>query len=82
VTFIAAVIRSSLLGKLSPYLTAHSTSLKQVFSQLSNITILSSADRYRFCKAFTKKQKQIPAAFDTVDDVNASLNRSRSTLIS
>jgi transposase len=82
VTFIAAVIRSSLLGKLSPYLSAHSTSLKKVCSHLSNITILSSAGGYRFCKALTKKQKQILAAFDAVDDISASLNRSLSTLIS
>jgi hypothetical protein len=58
------------------------SSLKKVLSQLSNITILSSSGRYRFAKALTKKQKQILSAFDAVDDINASLNISPSTLIS
>ena len=34
VTFIACVIRSYLLNKLTNYLTDHSTSMKEVFSQL------------------------------------------------
>jgi hypothetical protein len=55
--------------------------LKKVLSQLSNITILSSGGRYRFAKALTKNQKQILSAFDAVDDINASLNISPSTLI-
>ena len=47
VIFIACVIRSYLLNKLSQYLTDNSTSMKKVFSQLSNVTILSGHDGYR-----------------------------------
>ncbi len=68
VTFVACVIRSYLLGKLNQYLTDNSTSMKKVFSQLSNITIVSGAKGFRFTKALSKKQKQIlkPFAADTV----------------
>ncbi|MBS4021775.1 MAG: hypothetical protein KGZ79_05075, partial [Dethiobacter sp.] len=69
VTFIACVIRSYLLNRLSNYLTDNSTSMKKVFSQLSNITILSSQGGYRFTKALTKKQKQILSAFNAVSDI-------------
>jgi hypothetical protein len=73
VTFIACVIRSYLLSKLEQYLTDNSTSLKKAFSQLSNITILLGQDGYRFTKALSKKQKQILAAFDAIDDIVCSL---------
>jgi hypothetical protein len=73
VTFIACVIRSHLLNKLERYLTDNSTSLKKAFSQLSNITILSGREGYRFAKALSKKQKQILAAFDAADDIVGSL---------
>ena len=63
VTFIACIIRSYLLEKLNQYLTDNSTSLKKAFSQLSNITITSSANRFRFAKPLTKKQKQILKSF-------------------
>jgi hypothetical protein len=43
--------------------------MKKVFSQLSNITILSSQGGYRFIKALTKKQKQILSAFNAVSDI-------------
>ncbi len=67
VTFVACVIRSYLLGKLSQYLMDNSTSLKKVLSQLSNITIVSGAKGLRFTKALSKKHKQIlkPFAADT-----------------
>ena len=67
VTFIACVIRTYLLCKLKNYLADNSTSLKKVFSQLSNITIISGSNGFRFTKALTKKQKQIlkPFAADT-----------------
>ena len=73
VTFIACVIRSYLLTRLSQYLTNNSTSLKKAFNQLSNITILSGQDGYRFTKALSKKQKQILSAFDAADDIVQSL---------
>jgi transposase len=73
VTFIACVIRSYLLNRLSKYLTDNSTSMKKVFSQLSNITILSNHDGYRFTKALTKKQKQILLAFNAVGDIMDSI---------
>lgn len=73
VIFIACVIRSYLLNRLGQYLTDNSASLKKVFSQLSNITILSGQEGYRFTKALSKKQKQILAAFGAVDDIVSSL---------
>jgi transposase len=48
VTFIACVIRSHMLNKLSQYLTNNSTSLKKVLNQLSNVTILSNSNGMRF----------------------------------
>jgi transposase len=69
VTFIACVIRSYLLNKLAQYLTDNSTSLKKALNQLSNITIITSGDGFRFAKALTKKQKQILAAFDAEVDI-------------
>ena len=48
VIFIACVMRSYLLNKLSNYLTDSSTSMKKVFSQLSNINILLGNDGYRY----------------------------------
>lgn len=73
VTFIACVIRAYMLNKLAKYLTENSTSMKKVFSQLSNITILSNHNGYRFTKALTKKQKQILLAFNAVDDIVSTL---------
>jgi transposase len=75
VTFIACVIRSYLLNRLSKYLTDHSTSMKKVFSQLANITVLSSNGTYRFTKALTKNQKEILSAFDAVADISESIKQ-------
>jgi len=73
VTFIACAIRAYLLSQLAQYLVDNSTSLKKVLNQLSNITIISSHDGYRFTKALTKNQKQILSAFGATDDILASL---------
>ena len=73
VTFIACAIRSYMLQKLTPFLTDSSTSLKKVFSQLSNITIISSSKGFRFTKALTKKQKQILKSFEADKAIMASL---------
>jgi len=73
VTFIACIIRSYLLNKLSQYLTDNSTSLKKAFSQLSNITIISSSNGFRFTKALTKKQKQVLKPFAADASILASL---------
>ena len=69
VTFIASVIRSYMLNKLAKYLTDNSTSMKKVFSLLSDIMIISGQKGYRFTKALSKKQKQILAAFDSEIDI-------------
>ena len=73
VTFIACVIRTYLLGKLRQYLTDNSTSLKKVFSQLSNIAIVSGAKGLRFTKALSKKQKDILKPFAADKAILASL---------
>lgn len=80
VTFIACIIRSYILGKLNDYLTSNSTSLKKVFNQLSNISIISSNNKYRLAKALTKKQKQILTVFMANDSLLSSIKESASTL--
>jgi transposase len=80
VTFIACLIRAHLLRTLSRYLIDNSTSLKKIFNQLSNITILAGQDGYRFTKALTKKHKQILSAFNAVDDIIKSIKGNTSTL--
>jgi len=72
-TFIACALRAYLLGRLTKYLTDNSTSMKKVFSQLSNITIISGQEGFRFTKALTKKQKQILAALDSDIDIITEL---------
>ena len=64
VVFIACVIRSYILQKLSQHLKDNSTSLKKVFSQLSNITIISAQNGLRFTNALTKKHKLILKPFN------------------
>jgi hypothetical protein len=80
VTFIACVIRVYMLNRLSKYLTDKSTSMKKVFSQLSNITLISSHDKYRFTKALSKKQKEMLEKFDASDDIIKSINENTSKL--
>ena len=74
VTFIACVIRSYMLNKLSKYLLHNSTSLKKVFNQLSNIIIVSSSNGFRFTKALSKKQKDIIKCFEDVEGIFRDLN--------
>jgi transposase len=59
VTFIALALRTYMLSKLKAYLSDNSTSMKKVFNQLDNITILLSDNESRLTKALTKKQKSI-----------------------
>lgn len=73
VTFIACIIRSYLLQKLSQYLSDNSTSLKKTLSQLSNISIVSSSGGLRFTKALTKKHKQILKPFNAQTEILKSL---------
>lgn len=67
VTFVACAIRSYILNKLSKLIADDSTSLKKIFNQLSNITIISNGQFCRFSKALTKKQKQILSFFGSPD---------------
>lgn len=69
VTFIALAIRTFMLGKLKQYLSDNSTSLKKVFNQLENITIITTSTKGRFTKALTKKQKDILLAFGVKTDI-------------
>lgn len=80
VTFVACLIRSMMLHRLANYLNENATSMKKAFAQLSNISIVSSPNGYRFTKALTKKQKQILAAFHAVDDIIGSVKDPMSTL--
>jgi transposase len=64
VTFVALVIRTFMLNKLKQFLTDNSVSLKKVFNQLANITIITSSTKGRFTKALTRKQKDILSAFN------------------
>ena len=74
VTFIACIIRSYLLQMLNQYLTDNSTSLKKTLSQLSNITIISGSNGFRFTKALSKKHKQILKSFNAHTDILSSLS--------
>jgi hypothetical protein len=58
-----------MLEKLKQYLSDNSSSLKKVFNQLENITIITSSTRGRFTKALTKKQKDILFVFDAQSDI-------------
>jgi len=73
VTFIACIIRSHLLYSLNQYFTDNSTSLKKVFNLLSNITVISGSNGFRFTKALTKKQKDILKHFNADSDILTSL---------
>lgn len=73
VTFIACVLRSYMMSKLTGYLAANSTSMKKTFSQLSNIvTISANAEPMRLIQALTKKQKDILTAFDALPDFEST----------
>ena len=73
VTFIASIIRSYMLTRLSKYMNENSTSLKKMLIQLLNITLISSNDGYRFAKALTKKQKEILSTFNAATDIIDSI---------
>ena len=73
VTFVACTIRSYLLQKLNQHLADTSTSLKKAFSQLSNISIVSSTNGLRFTKTLSKKQKLILKPFNAHLDILSSL---------
>jgi len=75
VLFVACVLRSFLLSKLSGFLLSESLSLKKVFSLLSNIVVVSSGEEFLFVKALTKKQKQILAVFNVEKDIEDSLKK-------
>jgi len=57
VVFIACVIRSYLLNKLRQYLTDNSTSMKKVFSQFSNIAVISGHNGYHFTVEISLRSK-------------------------
>ena len=80
VVFVACILRNYLLNKLSGYLVETSCSLKKALNQLSNITLLSSQDGYRFAKALSKKQKDILSAFIESKDLDKTLTDELSTL--
>ena len=73
VTFIACLIRNYIMHKLSGYLSDHSTSLKKIFNQLSNIIIIKGVAGFRFTKALTKNQRSILSTFDLANDIITSL---------
>jgi len=74
VVFISLVIRTYFMNKLEKYLTQKSSSLKKVFNQLTNITVLTTGGRVRFIKSLTKEQKLILSVFDAADDILKSLD--------
>ncbi len=74
VLFIALVIRTYIMGKLKNHLAEKSTSLKKIFNQLANITVISTGDKGRFAKALTKEQKSILSVFNATDDILKSVD--------
>ena len=71
VIFLACLLRSYLLGKLQRYLSEQSTSLKKVWSQLSNILMVECNGAKRLAKALTKKQKDILSIFGVEKEILA-----------
>jgi transposase len=63
VLFVALVIRTYIMSKLKKHLTEKPTSLKKVFNQLTNITVVTTNGKARFTKALTKEQKSILSVF-------------------
>ena len=57
------------MGKLKKHLAERSTSLKKVFNQLTNITVITTGGKTRFTKALTKEQKSIISAFNATSDI-------------
>jgi len=80
VVFVACIIRSFLLGRLSRYLVENSVSLRKVLNQLSNVVLLSGLDGCRFAKALSKKQREIFSVFIDAKDIDKVLNDELSTL--
>jgi len=75
VTFVACILRSYMMRKLTTYLSANSTSMKKTFNQLSNIvTVSANGEPLRLIQALTKKQKDILSAFSTLADFEMTLN--------
>ena len=66
-------LRSYILNKAQAYLTDHSTSMKKILNQLSNIFLIEYNGVKRFAKALTKTQKQILALFDVEETILRSL---------
>ena len=73
VLFVALVIRTYMIGILNKYLADKSSSLKKVFNQLTNITVITTGGRIRFTKALTKEQKMILTVFNATDDIVKSV---------
>ena len=73
VLFTALVIRTCMMGKLKKHLAEKSTSLKKVFNQLTNITVITTDGKARFTKALTKEQKSILSAFNATDRILKSV---------
>lgn len=73
VLFVALVIRTYIMCKLKKHLDEKSTSLKKVFNQLSNITVITTGGKVRFTKALTKEQKLILSAFNAHEDILKSV---------
>ena len=73
VLFVALVIRTYMMGKLNQYLAEKSSSLKKVFNQLTNITVITTGGTVRFTKALTKEQKLILTVFNATDDILKSV---------
>ena len=61
------------MGKLKKHLDEKSTSLKKIFNQLTNITVITTGGKARFTKALTKEQKSILFAFNANDDILKSV---------
>jgi len=73
VTFVACLLRSYMMRKLTGYLATNSTSMKKTFSQLSNIVTISAiGEPIRLIQALTKKQKDILNAFDALADFEST----------
>ncbi|MDR0751838.1 MAG: hypothetical protein LBF12_04565 [Christensenellaceae bacterium] len=67
--FIASIIRTELMNKLRPYMQDATSTFDQVIAQLSDIKIKKDENKPRLIKALTRKQKDILAVLESLDEV-------------
>ena len=69
VIFLSCIVRSYIQQRLRSYERSKSTSLKNIFNQLSDIKIAKYSSQNKLTKALTKQQKNILNIFNADVDI-------------